>query len=245
MSAWTFLTMPEIFADHQVINVATAGTRTQLAWKLDRAAPNLKKPVVSSCQALCSSQRLSLALLHCQVLSHSSARNCTDALGSKSVSPSWRSSPSGGRQRVAGFRPLHTSVRRFLRSHDSLESPFLDFRILPAHARLEHHARGNLTTDKITATELARLKIVVHKPGGVPVRSGDDGQVVRALFKKSTVFCIHVLVDASDDAPSRKEISCVLVRLLLRRTVKQFNATFNTHAKNKFNTLNSSQPHAR
>ena len=33
-------------------------------------------------------------------------------------------------------------------------------------------------------------------------------------------LCFQVLVDASDDVPSRKEISHVPVRLLLRRDVK-------------------------
>ena len=37
--------------------------------------------------------------------------------------------------------------------------------------------------------------------------------------------------DAGDDAPSQKEISNVLVRLLLQGTLKQFNITFLTHAK--------------
>ena len=43
------------------------------------------------------------------------------------------------------------------------------------------------------------------------------------FFKLSSGFCFllfHVFVDVSDDAPSRKETSHVLVRLLLRRDVK-------------------------
>ena len=40
------------------------------------------------------------------------------------------------------------------------------------------------------------------------------------MLHKCFLFCFHVLTDAGDDAPSRKEISHELVRLLLRRNVK-------------------------
>ena len=52
----------------------------------------------------------------------------------------------------------------------------------------------------------------------------------------------HVLKDGGDDAPSRKEISHVPVRLLLRRKIKQFNDTFHSQSKNNINSLKNSQP---
>ena len=55
--------------------------------------------------------------------------------------------------------------------------------------------------------------------------------------------CFHVFIDAGDNAPSRKEISHVLVRPKQQRDAeRQFNATFHTHAKNNINTLKRSQP---
>ena len=53
----------------------------------------------------------------------------------------------------------------------------------------------------------------------------------------ANVFCFHVLNDASDGAPSRKETSHVLVRLQLRRDVKSIQQPFHTHAKNQINAL--------
>ena len=45
------------------------------------------------------------------------------------------------------------------------------------------------------------------------------------------------LKDASDDAPSKKEISHAQVRLLQQVTLKQFNVTFLTRAKSQINAL--------
>ena len=92
-----------------------------------------------ACSALAASARQawsarfnrgSSALSRCQILSHSSARNCTEASGSNRFSPSRAILSQQGR-RVEGFQALQVSVRRFLGSHDSLESPFPDFRIDP------------------------------------------------------------------------------------------------------------------
>ena len=53
------------------------------------------------------------------------------------------------------------------------------------------------------------------------------------------VFVLIRLKDAGDDAPSQKEISHVLVRLLLQGTLQQFNdASFLAHAKGQINALN-------
>ena len=57
-----------------------------------------------------------------------------------------------------------------------------------------------------------------------------------------SVFVFISFVDASDDGPSQKEISHVLVRLLLQGTLKQFNAIILTHAKKIINSLTQSQP---
>ena len=53
---------------------------------------------------------------------------------------------------------------------------------------------------------------------------------------KSLLVLIRSM-DAGDDAPSQKEISHVLVRLLLQGTLKQFNVSFLAHAKGQINAL--------
>ena len=53
------------------------------------------------------------------------------------------------------------------------------------------------------------------------------------VFRQSVAFVLIGLIDTSDDAPSQKEISHVLVRLFLRRDVKTIFDTFHTHAEKK------------
>ena len=48
-------------------------------------------------------------------------------------------------------------------------------------------------------------------------------------------FFLIRFIDAGNDAPSQKEISHVLLRLLLQGTLKQFHATFLTRAQSQKN----------
>ena len=50
-------------------------------------------------------------------------------------------------------------------------------------------------------------------------------------------FLLFRFIDAGCDAPSQKEISHVLLRLLLQGTVRPFNATLLTHAQSQINAL--------